>query len=149
MGRKLKNSDRGTAKFIRIRNEKMWEVIDRLSALDKYKSNFNKLVNDALMYGLPKLYAAEFGISEQEETPKPEQSGGDIVGDSFLKIVRLLREVIINENINKSIVCSLFQVKELELEGTAEGKQFGKGYFQEAPDFLSDYEIRELRKLRD
>jgi hypothetical protein len=69
--------------------------------LPTYEKSFNKVVNDALMYGLPKLYAAEFGIPEQEEAPKPEQSGRDIGGDSFLKIVRLLREVIINENINK------------------------------------------------
>jgi hypothetical protein len=117
--------------------------------LPTYEKSFNKVINAALYYGLPKLYAAEFGISEQEETPKPEQSANDIIGDSFLKIVRLLREIIVNENINKSILCSLFQVKELELEGTAVGKQFGKGYFQETPDFLSDYEIRELRRLRN
>ena len=149
MGRKLKNSDRGTAKFIRIRDEKMWEVIDKLSALDKFKSNFNKLINDALDYGLPRMYAAEFGIPEQEEMPKPQVNESDIVGDNFLKIIRLLREVIINENINKSLLCSLFQVRELELEGTVAGKQFAKGYFQETPNFLSDYEIRELKKLRD
>jgi hypothetical protein len=151
MGRKLKNSDRGTAKFIRIRDEKLWEVIDRLAVLDKYKSNFNKLINDALDYGLPKLYAAEFGLPEQErdETPKPQPIGSDIIGDSLLKLIRLVREVIVNENINKSIVCSLFQLRELELKDTAAGKQFSKGYFQETPDFLSDYEIRELKKLRD
>jgi hypothetical protein len=151
MGRKLKNSDRGTAKFIRIRDEKLWEVIDRLAVLDKYKSNFNKLINDALDYGLPKLYAAEFGLTEQEqdETPKPQPIESDIIGDSLLKLIRLVREVIVNENINKSIVCSLFQLRELELKGTVAGKQLSKGHFQETPDFLSDYEIRELKKLRD
>jgi hypothetical protein len=151
MGRKLKNSDRGTAKFIRIRDEKLWEVIDRLAVLDKYKSNFNKLINDALDYGLPKLCAAEFGLPEQEqdEMPKSQSIESDVIGDSLLKLIRLVREVIVNENINKSIACSLFQVRELELEGTVAGKQFSKGYFQETPDFLSDYEIRELKKLRD
>ena len=149
MGRKLKNSDRGTAKFIRIRDKKMWEVIDKLTALDKFKNNFNKLINDALDYGLPRLYAAEFGIHEQDEMPKLQADESDIAGDNFLKIIRLLREVIINENINKSLICSLFQIKSMELGESAVGKQFSKGYLQDTPDCLSDYEIRELKKLRD
>lgn len=149
MGRKLKNSDRGTAKFIRIREDGKWDLIDKLSALDKFKSNFNKLINDALDYGLPKLYAAEFGEPEETviiETTPPRKTDD---GEMLLKIVRLLREVIVNENISKSLICSLFQIKSKELGETAIGKQFLKGYYQDTPDFLSDYEIRELKKLRD
>lgn len=152
MGRKLKNGDRATAKFIRISDENKWELIDELFTLDKFKSNFNKLINDALGYGLPKLYEAEFGKTEEVnviDTATPQKTDNTDDGEILLTIVRLLREVIINENVNKSLVGSLFRLKEIELDGTMIGKQFSNGHFQNTPDCLVKYEITELKKLRD
>ena len=149
MGRKSTQPDKRARRYIRIEDESKWEVIDKLSALDEYKNSFNKLINAALVYGLPKLYAAEFGETEEDDIAKPKPKEQDITGEHLLQIIRLLREVVINETINKSLVCSLFQIKSMELGESAVGKQFSKGHFQDTPDCMSNYEIRELKKLRD
>jgi len=125
----------------------MWEKIDKLSALDEYKNSFNGIINDALRCGLSELHDIKFGKVEEKSFQPREEKTDD--GEIFLKIVRLLREVIINENVNKSIMCSLFNLRQRELDGTTVGTQLSKGYYQDTPDFLSDYEIRELKKLRD
>lgn len=145
-----RNTDRNVRKFITIADTNLWEQIERIMALPSYEKSFNKVINSALMYGLPKLCEAEFGKVEDFEiidlNLPPQQKDNDEI---FLKIVRLLREVIINEHVNKSLICSLFQLREIELEGTSIGKRFSDGHFQNTPDCLVKYEITELKKLRD
>ena len=148
MGRKKTITDRGARQYIRIADVGLWEQIGKLSALDEYKNSFNKIINEALSYGLSKLHDEKFGKAE-EENPQPQQTIWVHEEEYYLKIVRLLREVIINETVNKSLICSLFNLRELEIRDTAVGTQLSKGYFQDTPDFLLNYEIRELKKLRD
>jgi hypothetical protein len=148
MGRKSTQLDKRERRYIRIEDRNLWEIIDRLATLDKYKNSFNRLINNALIYGLPKLYEAEFGKSEEELTFS-EQTESKDADEIILTIVRLLREVIINEHINKSLICSLFRLREIELEGTTKGLQLSSGHFQNTPDCLVKYEITELKKLRN
>lgn len=148
MGRKKTITDRGARQYIRIQDMGMWEKIDKLSTLDEYKNSFNKIINEALFYGLTEMHDIKFGKVE-EDILQPQAKVLVHEEEYYLKIVRLLREVIINANVNKSVLCSLFHVEEKELEGTDIGKQFSKGYYQETPKFLLDYEIREIRKLMD
>jgi hypothetical protein len=117
--------------------------------LPEYEKRFNKVINDALGYGLPKLCAAKFGKPEErvaEESSTPHTVDNEEV---FLRIERLLREILVSGIINKSLICSLFQMKCKELGKTAISEEFSKGYFQDTPAFLANYEIRELKKLRD
>ena len=68
--RGTRNTDRSVRKFITIKDELKWEYIDRIMQLDRYKKSFNKVVNDALDYGLPQLLKAEYGeIEEEKITP--------------------------------------------------------------------------------
>lgn len=146
-----RNNDKNVRKFITITDTGLWEKIDLLMTLPRYSKSFNKVINNALDYGLPKLCSIELGIIEETEdvATQPKDAESETAPEYYLKIVRLLREVVLNVNINKSLLSSLFKLRELELKDTVLGRQLSKGQFQETPDCLSDYEIGELRKLRD
>ena len=49
-----KITDNRCRRYIRITDEGSWSMIDEISAHDGYNS-FNKIINDALFYGLPIL----------------------------------------------------------------------------------------------
>ena len=62
----------------------------------------------------------------------------------------LLKEVIINVIINKSLLSSLFNEKLNELNGEQiSGKKLEQGEYAETPKYLEDYEIEELKDLRN
>ena len=66
-----------------------------------------------------------------------------------LKITNLIKEVILNVTINKSILCSLYGIKEIELEGhKVDIKKYRKGAYRDTPEYLIDYEINGLNELR-
>lgn len=119
--------------------------------LPNYKS-FNKVINDALDYGLPLLLKAEFGeVADESFEPQHQPTVKPIdcaTEEYFMRVVKLLQEVIINATVNKSILCSLFQAKSLELNGNAvSGKKFEQGSFRDTPDYLAKYELQALRNL--
>ena len=62
-----KENNRTLRKYIRIYDNKIWNYIEKISELDEYKVSFNKLINDALMYGVPILYNSLFNIVEEKE----------------------------------------------------------------------------------
>lgn len=146
-----RNTDRNTRKFITIQDELKWVQIDRLMTLPQYQKTFNRVINDALDYGLPELIKAEFGeVSNLEnrdyESGKASQKEVEFYGE----VIRLLGEIIINATINKSILSSLFEARRLELNGKAvSGTAFGNGGFQDTPEFIEEYELRSLKELRN
>ena len=93
-------------RYIRILNEDNWAFIDRLMALKKYKS-FNKVVNDALDYGLPELLKAEYGeIEEIDESAydlpsntTTENQDNDLNVRLLEEIINLLEEVILKHRL--------------------------------------------------
>ena len=55
-----------------------------------------------------------------------------------------------NLNINKAIVSSLFEAKRLELmHKHVSAEAFATGCYQDTPEFANDYELRELRRLKN
>lgn len=58
----------GIEKHVRVTDTNISDQVDRLMELPEYKS-FNKVVNDALFYGLPKLTESIFGEIKLEEQP--------------------------------------------------------------------------------
>lgn len=149
-GRKTDNRCR---RYIRIEKASQWEMIDRLMTLPKYEKTFNGVIADALDCGLPILIEACFGsgelhFEEQAEEPNVKRMDG-INEDYFSEVVKLLKEIILNETINKSILCSLFEARNLELNGErVSGKNFKEGKFRDTPAYLTKYELRALRDLR-
>lgn len=140
----------GIEKHVRITDIDMSNQIDKLMELPEYKS-FNKVVNDALFYGLPKLTESIFGeVKLEEESPRKEPLHFMYFDEKqFGIIVRLLKEIVLNVTINKSILSSLFHVKDFELDGLKVDKhKFLQGLMSDTPDYLNDYETLGLKSLR-
>lgn len=108
MGRKRTITDKRERRYIRIIDADKWEQIDILSTIGKYGNSFNRLINDALDYGLPLLIKAEFGNIE-EETDRSRLSAHSKDEEFYGLVVRLMREMIMNANINKALLSSLFE----------------------------------------
>ena len=150
MGRKGTITDKRERRYIRITDAGKWELLDKLSALDKYHNSFNQLINDALDYGLPLLIKAEFGDIEGEA----EESVGAVRHSKdeefYGLVIRLMKEIIMNANINKALLSSLFEAKSLELKHqSVNATAFDSGCFQDLPQFAEDYELRTLKSLRE
>ena len=151
MGRKSTLTDKRERRYIRISDADKWELIDKLSALEKYDNSFNKLINDALDYGLPLLIKAEFGDIEDEEAESGKVLPAHSRDEEFYgQVVRLMKEMIMNANINKALLASLFEAKSLELNHQpVSAAAFDTGCFQDLPKFAEDYELRTLRSIKE
>ena len=157
--RSVKNTDRNTRKFISIPDMEKWELIDKLADLPKYEKSFNKIINDALDYGLPLLIKAEFGDIKgddgykMEEPPMEEYPQKEVetyyrLDELLEELIGLVEEVILNATINKSLLCSLFNQKVEELSvGGFLGRSFKSGDMRDTPEYLENYERRTIREI--
>ncbi|MDE7401655.1 MAG: hypothetical protein K2N17_06355 [Clostridia bacterium] len=149
MGRKSTPKDKRERRYIRISSSNAWEQIDKLSTKERYANSFNMLINDALDYGLPLLIKEVFGEIDYDEETKQYNAAHSKEEEFYGQVVRLFKELIMNETINKAIVSSLFEAKRLELlHKPVSAEAFETGCFQDTPEFANDYELRELRKIR-
>lgn len=149
-----RNTDRNVRKFIRILDMEIWDKIDEIMTLPEYEKSFNKVINEALFYGMDTLHKQlfskeEFGnkvsLKQNEETNKVSDKESEMLS----QIIRLLKEMIVNETMNKSILCSLFQVKNLELNHkTISGQKFEDGFYRDTPIYLVHYELKALKDLK-
>ena len=154
----VKNTDKKTRKFISIPDMEKWELIDKLAELPKYEKSFNKIINDALDYGLPLLIKAEYGdIKDNDgykmEEPPMEEPQKEVetyyrLDELLEELIGLVEEVILNATINKSLLCSLFNQKVQELsEGGFLGRSFKSGDIRDTPEYLETYERRAIREI--
>lgn len=142
--------DNRARRYIRITDTESWWLIDEISKDEKYGS-FNKVINDALYYGLPLLYEKLYGetVLPQEDNPPSERKANRLEDKHFQTMIRLLKETVINVTINKSILSSLFHGKCLEYKDCrVDAENFENGVISDTPDYLYDYELRGLRSLR-
>lgn len=159
MGRKSVITDKRARRYIRILDEDKWAEIDKLRTIKKYDNSFNQLINDALDYGLPLLVKAEFGEVKSDgeyipaeppvEESYPKEADMYYRLDELLdEIVGLLQEVVMNVTINKSLICSLFNMKIHELS-TANllARSFKSGDMRDTPDYLENYELRAMKEI--
>ena len=155
MGRKLKHHDHKASIYFQIFDESLWQMIDKLMTLPHYANSRTSLLNNALAYGLPKLIDAEFGEVKLEEEP-PSQREMDVarieraIDVRTDLLARLLQEVIMNTTISKSLVCSLFNAKNAELnDKPLSGKRFDEGGLRYTPNCMEQYEINRLNGMDD
>ena len=144
-------SDNRARRYIRITDTECWQMIDKISQDEKYKNSFNKIINDALFYGLPLLYEKLYGVAvlSAEESPLSERKISRLEDKQFAVMIRLLKETVLNVTINKSILSSLFHGKCLEYKGgKVDAENFENGIISDTPDYLYDYEMDGLKKLR-
>ena len=144
----------GIQKHIRITDSDITEQIERVMEHPDYKS-FSRAVNDALFYGLPILCEKLFGevlLSEVTAPPSQRQAVESLDDKSFNVLVRLLKEIVLNVTINKSILSSLFNNTERMNKAFGLGKDlnelYEKGLMSDTPDYLYEYEIEGLKKMR-
>ncbi len=141
----------GVEKHIRITDEETNKQIDRVLELPEYKS-FNQVVNDALFYGLPMLCEKLFGETKLHEEQTAASVRGQVGGldeKSFNIIVKLLKETVLNVTINKSILSSVFHdLKAINKALNLDGEQYEQGLMSDTPDYLYEYEMSGLKKMR-
>lgn len=156
MGRKLKQSAHNASIYFRLRDEENWQMIDRLMTLPHYANNRASLLNNALSYGLPKLIEAEFGektlnadsCEQAAEKPSVQKVIEYVHDERIDEVVRLLQEVVMNTTISKSLVCSLFNAKSAEMNGTPlSAKKFDGGAMRDTPSYMTKYEVDMLNEM--
>lgn len=137
----------GVEKHIRITDTQTAKRIDELIARG---GNFNKVVNDALFYGLPILYEKTVGgVTEAE---RRELTGEGLTGTAedafYATLMRLLKEIVLNVTINKSILSSLYHAAGAGLMGVKLKENFQSGLLSETPEYLERYEAEGIKNLR-
>ena len=121
--------------------------------LPEYKS-YNQAINDALLYGVPLLFEKLFGEVKEEvqvesmpfQEPIKEGSASD---EFYLQVVRLLKEIVLTNSINKSMLSSMFNACTKGYKGeNISATRFEDGLYATTPDYLELYEIRGLKNIR-
>ena len=106
--------------------------------ISQIEKSFNKVINDALYFGLDELMRHLF---EPEETVETEQERvlerklirrADGLNETyFMETAKLLQELIVNVTINKSMLSALFNAKARELNRkSVSGEKFTDGRYR-------------------
>ena len=67
----------------------------------------------------------------------------------FGKLVRLLKETVLNATINKSMLSSIFHALDYISSGLKmDSNKYLQGQMSDTPDYLYDYELQGLKSLR-
>lgn len=149
---KRKEVEKSVDRHIRIWDTILLEQIDKIMEYPEYKS-FSKVINDALFYGLPKILEGvegkeEITLSKVEEPRRSVRQFSLIDEEFYGVIVRLLKEIVLNVVINKSILSSLFNGKCMEYKGCRVPELFEQGLMSDTPDYLEQFELEQLKKLQ-
>ncbi|MDE6441979.1 MAG: hypothetical protein K2L12_04400 [Clostridia bacterium] len=140
----------GVEKHIRITDIEIGKQIERIMELPEYKS-LNKVITEALFYGVPMLCEKLFGeVRLEEATPYyPPIKSNELEDRHFRVMIQLLKEMVMNVVINKSILSSLFHAKEYDNKGLRiDNEMFTNGLMNDTPDYLYEFEIESLKKMQ-
>lgn len=147
MGRKIKFDKNCGSKFITIDDEKKWELIREIAMVKRYESSFNAIVNDALAFGLPELHKRLFDKVQLDGEEKAVSVPKEYSVDAFyFELIRLMKEIIANQVVEKRLICSIFNLLSLWADGTRSGENFRKGFLKDTPDFIVKDEARLLKE---
>ena len=147
MGRKIKFDKNCGSKFITIDDEKKCELIREIATVKRYESSFNAIVNDALAFGLPELHKRLFDKVQLDGEEKAVSVPKEYSVDAFyFELIRLMKEIIANQVVEKRLICSIFNLLSLWADGTRSGENFRKGFLKDTPDFIVKDEARLLKE---
>ena len=156
MGRKINQTDHKASIYFRLRDEDNWDMLEQLMTIPIYQKNRAKLINDALSIGLPALIQMKFGEVKYIDEPEikavyeepPKENISSSADSNQKEIISLLNEIVINTSLGKSMLCGLFNAKELEQKGIpVRADKFSRGQYNSTPDCLFDEEIDMLKDL--
>lgn len=139
----------GIQKHIRITDDETNKQIERIMTLPEYKS-FNKVIGDALFYGLPILTEKLFGETKEKfDLPPKKVLQGNADEAYNATVVKLLKEIVLNEAINKSILSSVFHVLEYwSRQCDVPQEEYSAGRMSGTPEYLQTFEAMGIRNLR-
>lgn len=146
MGRTSTITDRRARRYIRIIDELKWEYIDRIMQRGEYRKSFNKVINDALDYGLPQLLKVAYGEIEEEglsiTQPQVNTQIVNLIDEEIAaEIIDLLEEILLNITLTKSMTASLFNERTKELGGNSvKPEVFENGELRDTPPYLAQHE---------
>lgn len=147
---KEKHQKIGVQRHIRIADSEMIEQIERITKLSGYESA-NKVINEALFYGMPILYEKLTGgmvtEEERENLVAPKESGSPDE-EFYATLTRLLKETVLNVTINKSILSSLFNFISDKYSGEEIIKKLNSGLLADTPEYLEQFEAEGIKNLR-
>lgn len=144
-----KVTDKRARRYITITDRGAWEYIDKIMTHPDYGKSFNKVINSALLFGLPELYKRLFDTVEIDGEEKTVSVPNEYNENAFyFQLIRLMKEMLANEVITKSVVCSLFNERAEALDGNApDAYSLKKGFYQDTPEYLVNEEIRMLKDV--
>lgn len=145
-----KITDNRCRRYIRITDEDSWRMIDEISTYGGYNS-FNKIINDALFYGLPILLDKVGGgmVTEEERNSLIQpRTNGSTQEEFYATLTRLLRETVLNVTINKSILSSLFNFISEKHSDEEIIKKLNSGLLADTPEYLEQFEAEGIKNLR-
>ena len=146
-----KITDNRCRRYIRITDEESWRMIDEISTYGGYNS-FNKIINDALFYGLPVLRDKVVGgtVTEEERNSLMQpRTSGSTKEEFYAVLTKLLSETVLNVAINKSILSSLYNFisdKYSDEQGIIQ--KFNNGLLADTPEYLEQFEAEGIKNLR-
>ena len=148
---KEKHQKIGVQRHIRIADSEMIEQIERLTKLPGYESA-NKVINEAIFYGMPILYEKLTGgmVTEEERNSLIQpRTSGSTQEEFYAVLTRLLRETVLNVTINKSILSSLYNFISEKYPGEQGAIQkFNNGLLADTPEYLEKFEAEGIKNLR-
>ena len=148
---KRKEVEKSIHRHIRITDMEMLDMIDQIMEYPEFNS-FNKVINEALWIALPKILdrlegREEITLGEAEPYNVPQSQATE--EEFYAVVVQLLKEIVMNVVINKSILSSLFHGKRLEYKDCkVDIDSFENGLFSDTPDYLVDFETEMIKKMR-
>ena len=138
-------------RHIRIADSEMIEQIERLTKLPGYESA-NKVINEAIFYGMPILYEKLTGgmVTEEERNSLIQpRTSGSTQEEFYAVLTRLLRETVLNVTINKSILSSLYNfISEKYPDEQGIIQKFNNGLLADTPEYLEKFEAEGIKNLR-
>ena len=147
---KEKHQKIGVQRHIRIADSEMIEQIERLTKFPGYESA-NKVINEALFYGMPILYEKLTGgmVTEEERNSLIQpRTSGSTQEEFYATLTRLLKETVLNISINKSILSSIYNFISETSQDEEIVKKLNGGLLADTPEYLEQFEAEGIKNLR-
>lgn len=146
--------EKSVDRHIRIWDEESLKQIDKIMEFPEYKS-FSKVINDALFIALPMMLnrlegKEEVTLSNEFIEPyKPILQAKMMSDNASDTIIKLLRETVMNVVINKSILSSLYRaIGNLNRQCGISNELYEQGLLSDTPEYLENFELQQMRKLK-
>ena len=148
---KRKEVEKSIHRHIRITDMEMLDMIDQIMEYPEFNS-FNKVINEALWIALPKILdrlegreEITLGDAEPHNVPQSQATEEEFYG----VVVQLLKEIVMNVVINKSILSSIFHdLKQVNRVLDIDNELYENGLMSDTPDYLVDFETEMIKKMR-